>query len=108
MDNPMIMQFVQQLMSDAGLDVLDQAFKEDYASELAEQVERHIGIEAVKLLDFKGKQEYLKIMESFGEQEPDPEQMHAFFLQYVPDFDQKMKNTLVNFSKDFLKSIKKE
>ena len=67
-----------------------------------------LGIEAVKMLDFKGKQEYLKLMETFGEQEPDPEQMHAFFQSSVPDFDQKMKNVLVDFSKDFLKSIKKE
>ncbi|MFA4873312.1 MAG: hypothetical protein WC659_05250 [Patescibacteria group bacterium] len=103
-----IQQFVAQLMTDAGLDALAPEFKEDYAEQLAAQVERRIGIKAVGMLDFKGKQEYLKFIEKFENKVPNPEEAHKFFQQHVTDFDTKMQTVLDDFSKEFLSSIKKD
>lgn len=99
--------FVHQLMSDAGLDSLDADFREDYAEKLTHQVERHIGIKSVELLDDEGKAAYVEFMQKHEKKEPTPEEVVEFFRSHVDDFDGNMKNVLAEFAQDFLLSMKK-
>ena len=83
MANQYIDQFITQLMSDAGLDTLSQNFKDDYRQRLADQAERRMGIEAVKLLDDDGKVAYAELLQKSEEKDPTPEEMVEFFRKNI-------------------------
>jgi len=94
-----IQAFVDQLYAAAGLDKLPSDLRSEYSERIGIEVNRRIGLAMMEALDEKALGEFNKLMDKEG---VDPAEVMAFFQQYVPDFQDRMKKVFEDFTKEFV------
>ncbi|MDO8425598.1 MAG: hypothetical protein Q7T01_03755 [bacterium] len=93
-------QYIATLLDAAKLDALPDGAREQMEIALRDQVQRRIGVLAVRELDADG----LDAMRVFLERETPPEQkeLEEFFASRIPDFAQKLERELDIFAQEFV------
>ncbi|MFA5020747.1 MAG: DUF5663 domain-containing protein [Patescibacteria group bacterium] len=96
--------FVENLLSQAKLN-LPADFKGQYVEKLKEQINRRLGLVIMENLDDAGLEEFSRLMAT--EPKPDINTIQAAFQARIPDFEQKIKEALVEFAQDFVNLAEK-
>lgn len=105
MDKDPIAMFVEKIVADAGLDKLPEEFKNDYMLKMHVEIQKRLGVMAIKELDKKGQDEYATMIESGKELEP--QKVYDFLKERIPEFEQKIITILEEFGKEFKEGISK-
>ena len=100
-----IQQFVAGVIERAGINNMPDDFKKEYVEKLSIEAQKRIGMMALEELDEKG----VKTFEQFvgDNKSPKPEEVLDFFNNHIPDFTEKVKNTLQVFADEFVKGAEK-
>lgn len=98
MEQDLIVQFVEQLIARAGLDGVPKNFRAEYTDKIAAEVQKRIGLVAVKELSPEGLAEFGRLMEGG----PAADAVNKFFAEHIPDLDKKINAALDDFSAEFL------
>jgi hypothetical protein len=104
MTNEPIDVFIEGILKEAKLDNLPAEYKEEYISKLTAQVERRIGIIAMKELDEEGLNEFAILAKS----KPSKEKVERFFTDKVPGFQEKVREGLKEFATEFITASNKQ
>jgi len=97
--------FVDQLIKDAKLDNLPADYREEYLVRLKEQVEKRLGIIIMQNLDEAGLNEFTQLIQQ--EPKPDLAKIQSLFSGRIPDFEQKIKDGMIEFASQFIASAQK-
>lgn len=97
--------FVEDMLAKAGIDNMPADFKEEYSKNLEAQVLRRLGIMAISELDEAGVEEFSKLTE--GDKAPEAKVLAEFFSARIPDFHQKVEETLTQFAQEFVSGAEK-
>lgn len=100
-----IEKFVQEMIKKAGIDNMPDDFKKEYTEKLGVEVQQRLGIMALQELDENGMKEFETLMK--GEKEPEPQQLLDFFQKKIPDFNEKLSQTLKQFAEEFISGAEK-
>lgn len=100
MQDQLVGQFVEELIKKAGLDQVPEKFKMEYVEKIGTEVNRRIGLVAMKELSLEALQEFEKIMSA----ETTPEKLAEFFKKNIPDYENKISAALKTFADEFLAS----
>lgn len=98
-------QYVDELLGRANLTNLPEDFKNEYRQKILESVQKRIGIIALKELDAKGIKEFEEMNQSEGELSQD--ELLTFFRARIPNFEQKMTQTLKEYADEFVEGAKR-
>jgi len=96
-------QFVSELIVKAGLDKVPENFKKEYAEKISAEVERRIGLVAIKELNSEALDKFDKLMEA----DTTPDKLADFFQKNIPDYESKISAALKDFADEFLASANK-
>lgn len=97
-------QFISQLMESAGLNNLNEEFKNSYKERLMAQIQERLGLVLMNELDEQGLENYKNLIQ--GNDKPSPAQIQKFFSDHIDDFKGKSKKALEDFAVEFLQAIK--
>ncbi|MEA2088369.1 MAG: hypothetical protein U9O55_00825 [Patescibacteria group bacterium] len=97
-------QFISQLMESAGLNNLNEEFKNSYKERLMAQIQERLGLILMNELDEQGLENYKNFIQINNK--PSPTQIQKFFSEHINDFEGKCKKALEDFAIEFLQSIK--
>lgn len=100
MDPSFIRLFVQEILTEAGLDDLPQEFKSDYVHKLSYELRRRIGIHAVNALDQKSFDEFQNLIKDNPTQ--DLFNVIDFFKEKLVNFNDLVAHTLYEFRLEIL------
>ena len=103
MQNDLVPQFVSELVKKAGLDNVPDKFRAEYAEKIGAEVNRRVGLVALKELSPKALDEFNVL---FGK-DAAPEAMAEFFQKNVPNWENKITAALKEFADEFLASSEK-
>jgi hypothetical protein len=99
-----IIEFVKELLKRAGL-VTDGQYDMDYVGQLADEVEKKMGLTIMNQLDEESMLEYAKLVDA-GETS-DPQVSYNFFKEHIADFENKRLEVLQDFAATFIARTKK-
>ena len=94
--------YIDVLVEEANV-VLPKEEMEEYKTKLEDLFTRRLGLEMAKLLDEKGLVEYDKLLNEKSK----AKEIESFFSSRVDNFEEKVKEILENFRKDYLSSFEK-
>ncbi|KKP90690.1 MAG: hypothetical protein UR94_C0024G0002 [Parcubacteria group bacterium GW2011_GWA2_36_10] len=97
MVNDMILNFVDELLKEAGFSGSLEKHME-YKESLLALVQQRLGGEIMKLMNADQLNSYVDLVET----KPNAEQLSDFFDKNIPDLDQKVQGILAGFKKDFV------
>jgi len=98
MQKDLIAQFVEKLIVQAGLDGVPENFRAEYTEKISAEVQKRIGLIAVKELSAEGLDAFAKLMDG----NPKTEEINQFFVEHIPKLDKKISRALKEFSEEFL------
>ena len=90
--------FLQNLLETKGIFFSDQATQEKMMQELYFRLDKFITIMIVQELDKEGNNRFAQMLQ----QNIPQEEIQAFLRSKIPDFDEKVKGTLVDFRNVYL------
>jgi len=93
-------QFIDTLLREAKLDALPDDYKAQYRERLYDQIVNRIGIIAMQNLDETGAAEFGDLMKSGVK--PNSEEAQNFFVQKIPDFEEKIRQGMEEFARQFI------
>ncbi|MFA5048131.1 MAG: DUF5663 domain-containing protein [Patescibacteria group bacterium] len=97
--------FVDQLLKDAKLENLPADYRDQYIVRLKEQIEKRLGIIIMQNLDEASLDEFTQLIQH--EPKPNLAKIQSLFSSRIPDFDQKIKDGMVEFASQFIASAQK-
>ena len=97
-------QFISQLMKSAGLNNLNEEFKNSYKERLMAQIQERLGLILINELNEQGLEDYKNLIQV--NDKPSPAQVQKFFSEHIENFEEKSKKTLEDFAVEFLQAIK--
>jgi len=100
-----IQQFVDGIIERAGINNMPEDFKKEYTEKLSAEAEKRIGMMALEELDEKGVKAFEQFMQD--NKSPKSKEMLEFFNTHIPEFTEKVKNTLQVFSDEFVQGAEK-
>lgn len=103
MQKDLVAQFVSELIKKAGLDNVPEKFREEYAEKIGAEVQRRIGLVALKELSPQALDEFNVL----AGKDAKPDELAEFFKKSVPDWEDKITVALKEFSDEFLASSEK-
>ena len=95
-----IQNFVNENIKKAGIGDLPEDFKKDYTEKLAVEAQQRLGIMALSHLNGKGIKDFENLLKTA--KTPKPQELLEFFDSRIPDFTQKVVETLKKFGEEFL------
>ena len=96
--------FVENLVKEAGLN-LPEDFKGQYIEKLKEQINRRLALVLMEGLDETSLGEFNLLVSA--EPKPDFQAIQAFYATKIPNFEQKVRETLIAFAGEFINASKK-
>ncbi len=87
--------FVKELLKKADLAKEDGSVDEKYASSLAEELQKSIGLMVMDELSGEDLEAYTKMI---YETKPAPEELSKFLLEHIPDFPSKRDKVMEDFA----------
>ena len=96
--------FIDQLLKSAGLDALPEEYKIEYVKKLQGSIDERVGIVAMRELDETGLEEFGALVNR--ESEPSSDEIQAFLLAKIPDFEQKVKAEMEKLASEFVEAVK--
>ncbi|MDP3970518.1 MAG: hypothetical protein Q8P90_02360 [bacterium] len=96
--------FVDNLITEAGLTGIPDDFLEIYKANLMAQVQRRIGIIAIGELNDEKKAEY--VTRFIEENDVDPMEMQKYLVENVSDFENKLQIGLQELASEFISAAK--
>lgn len=103
MSDNLISQFVEKLIQEAGLDSVPENFRAEYTEKIGSEVQKRIGLVAVKELGPEALDEFAALMDK----NPKPEEVNQFFVKNIPDLEKKIAEAMEEFSDEFLSGAEK-
>ncbi len=103
MQPDLINTFVTELLKKAELEKVPQHFYNEYVEKIGNEVQKRLGIIAMKELSPDAVDEFGKLVSS----EAKPETLAEFFKKNIPDYEEKVENALREFADEFLASAAK-
>jgi len=103
--NDPIQQFIQEVLKKAGVSQMPEDFKQQYVEKLAAEAQKRLGIMALSEMDEKGMKEFEKLMTA--EKAPEQKELLEFFESKIPDFPQKVTETLKKFGEEFIQGAER-
>lgn len=103
MQADLISTFVTELLKKAELDKVPQNFYDEYSEKLGNEVQKRLGIIAMKELTPGAVDEFGKLVSG----EAKPEELAKFFKKNIPDYEDKVESALREFADEFLASAAK-
>ena len=95
--------FVSELLQKAGIDKMPEDFKQEYTAKIAAEVQHRLGLMALAELDEEAVKEFTKF--NSAKKAPGSKELLEFFSAKIPDFQNKVEQTLAVFAKEFLRGI---
>ena len=96
-------QFISRLIESAGLNNLNEEFKNSYKQRLMAQIQERLGLVLMGELDEQGLENYKNLIKA--NDKPSATQIQKFFLEHIKDFEGKSKKALEDFAVEFLQAI---
>ena len=97
-------QFIDTLLREAKLDILPEDYKKQYRERLYDQIVSRVGLIAMKNLDDQGVKEFGQMLQDGLK--PDSDEAREFFVQKIPDFEEKIRLGMVEFAEQFIGAAK--
>ena len=98
--NEQIQEIITQIINQANMGGMPESAEKKFREEMELQITRRLGIIVMQNLDEKGLAAYEKIIESGDAQ--DQEKFTAFIAEYVPNYEEKVKEGLEMFIKEVI------
>ena len=97
----LIQKYISQIMDDAKLSDMPEDFKADYIEKLQTEIERRLGITALKSMDESAVKKFNELIT----EDPNlpPEKIAEFYQEHIPNFSEVMNKTLEDFKQEFIK-----
>lgn len=95
--------YVESMLSEAGLHGLSIDQRAECVAALAIEAQRRVGLTLMEALDDDSKEYFKALMDRLASEE----EMAAFFSVRIPDFEERIKQSLADFSDEYLKSVNK-
>lgn len=93
-----IIQFIDQLIKDAGLSEMSQDFLDDYKEQLTMELMKRLGLQVLNTLSDEQREEALTFMQT----NPTPQEIDEFYRKKLPNINEVTKNTLEEFRREYL------
>lgn len=94
--------FAQELVKATELTTENTEADASYVRQLAQEVEKRMGLMVMSELKGESMPAYLEMIE----QKAAPEELGAFFMKSIPQFDDKRKKVFEDFAQGFLRKTK--
>lgn len=103
MQPDLINTFVTELLKKSELDKVPQDFYNEYLEKIGNEVQKRLGIIAMKELSPDAVDEFGKLVSN----EAKPEALAQFFKKNIPNYEAKVESALKEFADEFLASAAK-
>lgn len=94
MQTDLLSKLVLNVLSEKGFDKLPQAEQDKMLPRFVATLEKQIGVELLPFLSEAGAEEFGKLLEKGVT----GEEWYNFWNKYVPDFEEKVKEIIINFA----------
>ncbi|OGY84526.1 MAG: hypothetical protein A3F54_05460 [Candidatus Kerfeldbacteria bacterium RIFCSPHIGHO2_12_FULL_48_17] len=102
--SPIIEQFIDQILKESQLDMLDPKFLAEYKVALAEEIEKRIGIETMKMLN---NDQLARLDQMLTDKAGlNAEKVTQFFSKEIPEYDKKIATKMLEFKTLFINRAK--
>lgn len=97
--------FIQEMLKKAGIANLPEDFKKEYTEKLSVEVQQRLGMMALAELKENDLKEFEKLITK--ETEPKSDDLLTFFRERIPDFENKLSETLKKFADEFIQGAER-
>jgi hypothetical protein len=101
--NP-IKKMIDQIILYANLSGMKKGDEEAFRAQMEEYITRHLGFLVLNSLDSKGLKEYEAMISA--DKAPSSAKLQNFFLEKVPDFEERLVKGMVEFLQDVMRSVR--
>ena len=96
--------FIEKILEESGLNELPPEYKEQYTAKLQEQLNRRIGLIILENLSPEDSEKFADKLNASPA--PSTEEMNNYFIEKIPDLNDKIRDGLTQFAAEFISSVK--
>lgn len=99
-----IQQYLESILTEAGLDGMPEGFKQEYFEKLEEEITKRLGVVALRAMDDQTLDQFDALISEHPELPA--EKVISFYQEHIPNFIDKVQNALMDFKTEFVNRAK--